>query len=319
MLRVILVGYGELASSLMLGIVESKHKVVGILRWEKTRTNKFLNLLKNIWPDHFSSLIKAYKIPEIKAESINSKKFIREALKLQPDVIIIGSWGEIIKKNTIILPKVACVNCHPSLLPKHRGSNPYVSTIIQGETKTGVTFHLVNEKLDAGPILLQKEVNISNDDTGGSLRIKCSYVAREAVKELLDGLENAQYLPQKQNETQASYFPRLNDEDARINWNSPAQLIYDQIRALNPWMKSYTSYGNQFFMTDTSKIIKLDNPRRYEPGKILMKRKNSLLVSTLDPDKAILLKNIELYGLMGKFWTPFYIKNFVKTGTFLGE
>ncbi|OGI02585.1 MAG: hypothetical protein A2104_10380 [Candidatus Melainabacteria bacterium GWF2_32_7] len=319
MLRVILVGYGELASSLMLGVLESKHELVGILRWEKTKSNKLLFFLKNIfWPDQLSSLIKANKISEIEAESINSEKFIKKALKLQPDVIIIGSWGEVIKKNTIILPKIACINCHPSLLPKHRGSNPYASTIIQGETKSGITFHLVNEKLDEGPILLQKEIVISNDDTGGSLRTKCSYTAKEAIKELLEGLENARFLPQKQNEKEASYFPQLTENDAKINWNSSAQSIYNQIRGLNPWMKCYTRYKDQFFMINSSKIIDLKKPV-HKPGKILVKSSDDLLVSTADPKKAILLKNIEIYGFLGKLLSRFYIRFFVKTGNFLGK
>jgi methionyl-tRNA formyltransferase len=315
--RVILVGYGELASSLMLGVLESKHKLVGILRWEKTKGNKIISSLKDFfWADQFTSLIRSYKINEIEAESVNSPDFIKKALKLQPDVIIVGSWGEVLKKKTIILPKIACINCHPSLLPSHRGSNPYVSVIKQGETKTGITFHLVDESIDTGPILLQKEVEISDSDTGGSLRTKCSYTARESVKELLDGLEDARFLPKKQSNIAATYFPRPHSKDTIIKWSNTAQEIHNQIRSLNPWMKCYARYKDQFIMVESSRIIKLKNSVN-EHGKILLKRADGILVSTADPYKAILIENPKIYGFLSNLWSPLFIKSLIKPGSYL--
>lgn len=319
MLRVLLVGYGELASSLMLGILESKHKLVGIVRWETTKENKTLSFLKDIfWPDQFSSLIRSYRINEIKTNSINSKEFYKTALKLQPDIILIGSWGEKFKKHMIILPKVACVNCHPSLLPRYRGSNPYFSTISNGETKSGITFHLVDENLDTGPILLQREVDISNNDTGGSLRTKCSFEARQSIKKLLDGLENAKFLPQKQNEALASYFSGIKSEDANIDWNNPPEIIYNQIRALNPWVSGYTRHKNQILTVSESKIIDLKNLAS-KPGKILARKASNLIVSTSDPYKAIMLKNTGVYGFLSSLWSFYYINNYIKPGDYLEE
>jgi len=164
MLRVVIIGYGETASSLMLGVMKTRHKLVGIKRWEKS--NPLLGFLKDtLWPDQLTTLIKANGIKEIQAESVNSPAFLREIRALKADVLLIGSWGEILKKNAIISPKIACINCHPSLLPKHRGPNPYASAIIYGETKTGITFHLVDEGIDTGAVLLQKEIPITHEDT----------------------------------------------------------------------------------------------------------------------------------------------------------
>jgi methionyl-tRNA formyltransferase len=201
-------------------------------------------------------------------------------------------------------------------LPEHRGPNPYTSTIKEGETKTGITFHLVDEGIDSGAILLQKEINISDDDTGESLRVKASYKARESVKELLDGLENARFLPQKQDAAKATYFPRVNEDDAVINWNKSAQSIHDQIRGLYPWLICYTRFKNDFFKIKSSKIVDLTIPSS-EAGRILAKSKNSLLVSTADPLKAVLIRNLELYGLFGAFGTGFYLSKKIKIGDIL--
>ncbi|MDD3013429.1 MAG: methionyl-tRNA formyltransferase [Candidatus Gastranaerophilales bacterium] len=317
MLRVILVGYGELASSLMLGVLESRHKLVSVFRWDKTESNSIRSLIKDsFWPNNFLSLIKTYKIPEINAKSINSEKFIKQALKLQPDVILVGAWGEKIKSNAIILPKIACVNCHPSLLPAHRGPNPYSSTIKQGETRTGITFHLVDEKFDTGHILLQKEINILESDTGGSLREKCAFRARDSVKELLDGLENALFLPQKQDESRASYFPRLTQEDAAINWEMPASVIYNQIRGLQPWIDCFARYKQQFLMIKSSKIIKLEKPVN-SPGKILLKSSKGIVVSTGNPEKALLVNNLYVFGFLKIFSDDFINK--IKIGDYMEE
>jgi methionyl-tRNA formyltransferase len=314
-LRVILVGYGELASSLMLGVIESGHQLVGVFRWEKTKSNDFVSFIKDaFWPNSFLSLIKAYKIPEINAKSINSEKFKKQALKLQPDIILVGSWGEKIKSDAIILPRIACINCHPSLLPKHRGANPYASVIMQGETKTGITFHLVDEEIDTGAILLQKEVNILDSDTGGSLREKCAFTARNAVKELLDGLESALFLPVKQDEKKASYFPRITQKDTSINWEMPAHVIYNRIRSLQPWNDCFTRYKNQFLMVKSSKIVKLKTPVK-NPGKILSKRAKSIIVSTGDPEKALLIDDLSVFGFLKIFSNNFIDR--IKIGDYL--
>jgi len=317
MLKVILVGYGELASSLMLGVIESRHELAGVFRWEKTELNDAVSFVKDIfWPDKFLSLIKAYKIPEIYAKSINSEKFKRHALRLQPDVILVGAWGEKIKNEAIILPKIGCINCHPSLLPAHRGSNPYASVIRLGETKTGISFHLVDKNFDTGPILLQKEVKILNSDTGGILRERCAFTARKSVKELLDGLENAMFLPRKQDESKASYFPVISQKDVTITWEVPAYVIYNQIRSLQPWTDCFTRYKKEFIMIKSSKIIELERPVK-NPGKILSKNAEGIVVSTGDPIKALLISNLNVYGFL-KVFSDMYIKN-IKVGDYMEE
>ncbi len=315
-MRVILVGYGELASSLLLGIIESGHDVIGVLKWDTSKNKLLYPLKKLLLPNNFESVIKTHKIFEIKTNSINSKAFFNIAKSLNPDIILVGSWGEILEEEIINLPRVACVNCHPSLLPKHRGSNPYASVLTQGEVQTGVSFHLVSEQVDAGPILMQKIVSITEDDNGYDLRTKCTFKAKEMVGELLNKLENANCLPQEQDERQATYYPRLTIDDAAINWNRPAEEIHNQIRGITCWIKCYTIYNNDFLMVNGSKIVKLDNPVD-NPGKILARQKNNLIVATKSKYKAIQIQNLKLYGLAGSVRAKFLLCNKIKIGNYL--
>lgn len=319
MLKIVLLGHGELAQSILIGIMKSRHKLVGVLRWNKGKYSRPIELLRDIFiPDNLTSIIKANNIYEVKADKANSQKFIKEMQKLAPDVIIVGSWGEILKKEIIKLPKVAAINCHPSLLPSHRGSNPYVSVIKNKETKTGVTFHLLDEGIDTGEILLQTEVGISENDTGGSLRNKCAFTAKETVLELLDKLENAELIPQKQDNSKASYFPVINPDDAAISWKKSAIDIHNEIRAFLPWIKSYTLHKNTFLFINSTKIIDL-NINEKTPGIILNKTGKGLIISTGTPDKAILAENIEAYGFLSKLWSNNYINSNIQIGDCLQE
>lgn len=303
-----------MASSLLLGAEKAGHKVVGVLRWQGENKNPIIRSIQDFFfLDKFYTLVKAAKAVDIKAKSANSKEFMRQALRLEPDVILVGSWGEKIKKPTILLPKIASINCHPSLLPAHRGANPYASAIRAGETKTGVTFHLIDENIDTGAILLQKELKINDYDTGGDVKVKCSYLAETSVKELLEGIENGTIKPEDQYEPHSSYFPQLTDDDAIIDWMKPATEIHDQIRGLNPWIKCYFNHKGNFLFIGKSKVVKLENPEN-NFGKILKKGKNSLLISTGDPYSAILVENLKLYGFFEGFLTNKYIISKIKIG-----
>ena len=316
MLRVVVLGYGELAQAIVLGILQTKHKIAGVLRWKRHKPNRLFAFIKDTFaPEVLLSILRTHNIKDINAEKANSKKFIKEMKKLKPDVIIVASWGEILKKEVIDIPEIACINCHPSLLPKHRGSNPYISAIRQGEVKTGVTFHLMSKKIDAGDILLQTEVPISKLDTGASIRKKCAFTAKENIKILLDKLERGEIIPTGQKDSEASYFPVLAEEDAVINWHESAEFIHNQIRGLHPWIKCYTLFENTFLFIKSSEIINL-NKIVNEPGKIIKKTEKGILISTGTPDKAILAESIEVYSFIPGLWTQNYIKNKLIPGSY---
>lgn len=307
MLKVIVLGYGELAQALILGVLASRHRLVAAMRWQK-------EFIKDIFlPDQMLTTMRANNIKEVKAKKANSKSFVREMRRLRPDVIIVGAWGEIIKKELFGLPKVAFINTHPSLLPKHRGPNPYTSVIREDEIITGVTFHLMGEKIDGGDLLAQEAVEILPDETGGSLRLKCANKARRMVGPLLDGLEQGAIIPMKQNEKEASYYPPLKEEDVIINWNHPAEYINRQVRSLIPGTAMYTRYGNNLFLIRSCEIVEVK--RHFAgPGVVLVAEGSNILVTTGDPHRALLLHSVELFGFFSRLWSKKFIEVSVKQG-----
>lgn len=307
-----------MASALLLGCIESGHEVVGILRHERIKMNPFMRFFKDIFnPEDFFVLAKNYGVSEIKAKSVNSDEFFQKALKLNPDILLVGSWSEKIQKRVFNMPAVASINAHPSLLPRYRGPNPYVETIRHGEKQTGVSFHLVIEKFDRGGILMQKPVDISYHDTGGSLRAKCVYTARKMVPELLAGLSEGTTVLLSQNEAHASYFPQVTLEDAIINWGDEAVTIYNQIRALNPWQSCFFVHKKQFLKTNSAKVV--DVEKDLPPGVVIEATWGNLLVSTGQSGKGILLEKPSVFGFWDSILKRNYVRKKIKVGDVLGQ
>jgi methionyl-tRNA formyltransferase len=312
-MKIVIAGYGQMFSSLVLGTLESGHEVVGVVNYDNIKYNSAILLLKNIFaPGSEHSFIKSLKLNDIKVRSVNSEKFKKEILKLNPDIILVGSWSEKFRKETILLPKLASINCHPSLLPKYRGPNPYARAIMNCETESGITLHLMDENYDSGPILLQRRVNISETETGETLKNKCCAEARIAVGELLAQMAEEIIIPTNQNEKEAGYYPQVSAADVLINFKNTAGKIDCQVRGLQPWQSSYIPYKNLFFRVKNVEILE-NNTKFTGAGVIVEKGKNSLSILSGD-GKMLKFGNIALYGGVRPLFTNFYLDNFVQTG-----
>lgn len=315
-MKIVVVGYDQMFSNLVLGVLASGHRVVGVFRHEKVVYNPFLLFFKDIFaPSKDYSFIKSLNLNEIDARSVNSKQFKKELLKLEPDLIIVGSWSEKFKKPIIDLPKIGTINCHPSILPKYRGPNPYIRVIMNGEKETGITFHLMDENLDTGPILMQKKLEILqgfDGDTGGTLKNKCCNLAKPAVCELLQSMDNEIIIPIAQNPKEATYYPQISEKDILLDFRKSSVELDRKLRALSPFQPAYLPHGKTFLKVKSHKIF--ENKTKFTtPGTIVRKEKNNILVVTGD-NKLIALKGLQVFGPLGFLTTPLYVKMFVKIG-----
>ncbi len=251
-MKVVILGKGEMLSNLIEGTIDAECEIAGVFRYESTMRRKFSDFFKT---SHDLTLIKQYKLHEIKCKSANSEAFKKEILRLNADVILVGTWGEKLKKEIIDLPTIATVNVHPSILPKYRGPNPYLQTILHRETKSGLTFHLVNKKFDEGAILAQKEIKILPNDTGKELKERTVFQARLMCAEVLKKLEYGLVIPIAQNENEATYFPNIKPEDMMLDFErETAEEIHARIRAFHPWLPCYITYKGKYFIPNPYKL-----------------------------------------------------------------
>lgn len=310
MTRVVIVGYGQMFANIITGCISAGYNPVGVFRYDKIKYSPIMLAIKDfIIPSKDKSFISGYNLYEIDATSVNSEKFRRELIKLNADIVFIGSWGEKFSKETINVPKIATINCHPSLLPKYRGPNPYSQVILAGETKTGVSFHLVDENYDTGAILTQEEVEIKPDDTGETLRSRCAKKAGEMAGKLLLQMESEMILPVNQREENSSYQSQITERDVLLNFEHSADYIDRRIRAFYPWSKCYIPHKNVFFTFKKHEII---DETCETPAKLIDFDKDSLSINTGDK-KVMKFSDIKIYG-HSRLFTKLYMKIFVKTG-----
>lgn len=174
------------------------------------------------------------------------------------DLGVIAYFGRIIPKSILALPQKSFVNAHPSLLPRFRGPSPVQNTILSGYTKTGVTIHLTTDKVDAGDILAQKEVEILSTDTCESLTERLAKEGAKLLVEVVPKWINGKITPTPQDESKATYTKIIKKEDGIIDWLKPAEYIERQVRAYDPWPGTYTKFEirNSKYETKT-KILKI--------------------------------------------------------------
>jgi len=172
----------------------------------------------------------------------------------EPDLFIVASYGKIIPKEILQIPKLGCLNIHPSLLPCYRGASPIQATILNGEKETGVTIMLMDEEMDHGPILASVKFPITNfkitfKELEGELIEKSSQLLIETLSKWMAG----KIQPREQNHSQATLCKIIKKEDAQINFNEPAAVIERKIRAFNPWPGAYFEIKGKKF-----KILEAD-------------------------------------------------------------
>lgn len=314
MLKVVIVGYGEMFTNIIAGTLDSNAKIVGVFRHNRIKYPRFIRWIKdNINPDQDFNYVKSYKLKEIKSNSINSDSFKKQLLKLNPDIMLVASWSEKIKKVIFDIPKIATINVHPSLLPKYRGPNPYMQTILNLEKQSGVTFHLMNEKFDSGAILDQRIVEIDKNDTAKELKAKTVLTARGAICELLEKLSEDVIFPVSQNEDKATYYST--DFNPNIDFNENSDKISAQIRCIHPWSKTYFYINNNIFIPNPYKISVIENLTQYNKAGTIVDidiNDRSLTIICND-NKLIRLSGLRHYNKLKNIFINKCLKN-IKIG-----
>lgn len=198
---------------------------------------------------------------------VRDREFIDGVIvELKPDVIVVAAFGQILPKAILDLPPFGCINLHPSLLPKYRGAAPIQRAIMNGEEETGVTVMFMDEGEDTGDIILQERIGIDISDSAEILSQKLSGLAAQM---LLKVLQMAPKLPrQPQDNSKASFAPKLNKEDGLIDWRKSALEIHNLIRGTIPWPGAYTFFGDKqikILESRVSALLQISRP----PGTVI--------------------------------------------------
>ena len=223
--------------------------------------------------------------PEKLKEDREAVEYLKE---LKPDFIIVVAFGQILTKEVLDIPTIACINLHASLLPKYRGAAPLNWVVINGEKKSGNTTMLMDVGLDTGDMLLKDEVVITENMTAGELHDKLMISGADLLIETIEGMSQGKITPIKQ-EGETCYAKMLNKDTGRIDWNRSAEEIHNLVRGLNPWPIAHTTYKSESMKIYESRVLGEKSSK--EPGTIISVDKNGMKVNT--NNGVLLVKKIQ--------------------------
>ena len=225
-------------------------------------------------------------------ETLRDPNIVAQLRALDPEVIAVTAYGEILRPDVLSIPPLGCVNAHASLLPKYRGAAPIAAAILQGETETGVTLMLMDSGMDTGPILAQLRVPMHLSDTTLSLGSRLAQQGATLLVETLPLWLAGKIVPQPQDHEAATYAPRISKSDGLIDWTQPADKIDRQCRAYHPWPGAFTYWNDQRLKVLRAYPLPM-NAVDVEPGTVVRTQKG---IAVISGQGAIILEEIQLAG-----------------------
>jgi methionyl-tRNA formyltransferase len=274
-MRIVFIGAGEIGVPTLQALLRSsEHQLTGIV----TQPDKPVGRAQRIEPTPIKRALAGSKVPISQPARIKDRQAIEEIRALQPDAIVVMAYGQILPREVLEIPRIACLNLHASLLPRWRGAAPVQAAIAAGDPETGITVMYMAEGLDTGDILLQRGIDILPTDTGGSLHDRLAQIAPEALLEALQMLANGNAPRIPQDNALAIYAPKLTRDDGKIDWSEPAEIIERKIRAFNPWPGAFTeiaSLGARKVKVFSAAIVDLGG----KPGEFLRSDKELVIAA----------------------------------------
>lgn len=230
-------------------------------------------------------------VPLLRPASLRPPETRAAIAAWQPDLLVVAAYGKILPPELLALPTLAPVNVHASLLPRHRGAAPIAAAILAGDTETGVTIMLMAEGLDTGDMLLRRTRPIAADDTTGTLTVALAELGATALVDALTAFRTTGLEPEPQEESRATYAPRLAKEDGRIDWTRDAATIERTVRAFAPWPSAFTTLASRTVKIVASRVATEARPSA-PPGAITIRGHDlevatgsgTLVVVTLQPE-----------------------------------
>lgn len=310
-MNVVFMGTPDFAVPTLEMLIEEGHKISAVV----TQPDKPKGRGKKSSMPPVKEVALKHDLPVLQPERIKGdESFFEHIQSLNPDVIVVVAFGQILPESILNIPKYGCINIHGSLLPKYRGAAPIQWSILNEELKTGVTIMYMDKGMDTGDMLLKKEMIIAPTDTYETLHDKMKIVGVEALKEAWPLIVAGGEGREKQDNEIATYAPPIQKSMGEINWQERTSHIDAKIRGLNPWPGGYTYYKGE--VMKVWKALPSKEVHTAEAGTILEVSKEGLLVKTLDG--SLLIQEIQMPNKKRMPVSEYIKGNTLEVGTLLG-
>lgn len=238
-LNLVFMGTPAFATPALGALLDAGHNVAGVFTQPDRRAGRG----RRLTPPPVKTFSEERGIPVFQPASLrDDADATAQIARLAPDAIVVAAYGLFLPTEILELPRLGCLNIHPSLLPKYRGPSPVVSAMLEGETTTGVTVMLLDEGMDSGPILAQVERPIGGAETADALADHLFEIGAALLTQTLDEWAAGEIDPTPQNDADATFTRRLTREDGRLDWSEPVDALGRRVRAMTPWPGAFTTW-----------------------------------------------------------------------------
>jgi methionyl-tRNA formyltransferase len=247
-LKLYFLGSGEIAVPVLEALVETQGiELLGV----GSQQDRPAGRKRKLTPTPVSARVADMGLSVDKLDSVNSPEFLDRLKKLDPEIILVVSFGQILKEELLALPKVACVNIHASILPAYRGASPIAASILNGDDETGVTFMKMEKGLDSGPVYKIYKYKLSGNEKADSLELDLGRLAAQHAEDALLGIAEKQFKAEPQDESKASYSGKIMKSHGIVDWKDDGEITARKIRAYYPWP------GMSFDLNISSESLKI--------------------------------------------------------------
>jgi len=249
-------------------------------------------------------------LPVLQPEKVRDPALLDTLRALSPDLVVVAAYGRILPRTILDLPPKGCINVHASILPRHRGAAPIAHAIMAGDAETGVSIMEMTEEMDAGDVLLVRRTPITRDDTTGTLGERLAALGATAIGEAIDGLHAGTLRAQPQPQEGVTFAPKIEREQARLDWTRPAVELERFVRAMQPAPAAFTAIGGRLLKVHRAALAPAT---RGSPGSVLAAGTAGIDVAT--GDGALRLVEVQLEGRKRMAVGPFLAGHPLSPGT----
>lgn len=273
-MRIIFMGTSVFAVPSLKKLINNNFTIVSVV----TQPDRPRGRGKKMQPTPVKEIAEEYNLEVFQPQRVKDPDTINYILDLEPDLIVVVSYGQIIPTEILDYPRYGCINLHASLLPEYRGAAPIQRVIMDGKKVSGVTTMFMEEGLDTGDIIMQVPIPINNDINHGEYEKKLAAAGAELLIDTIRTIESGSMPQRKQNDEKATYAPMITREDEKIDWNNTAEHIHNQVRGLNPEPAAFTIING--VKVKIHKTILVDENQTGQPGVVIDTDRDKFTVQT---------------------------------------
>jgi methionyl-tRNA formyltransferase len=291
-MRILFIGTGDIGLPALRWLLGSGHEIAAVF----TQPDKPAGRSMELRASPIKQLALEHEVPVFQPVKMRAAEAVAQVQGIGADLIVVMAYGQILPKGVLDAARIACINLHASILPRHRGAAPIQSAILAGDTETGITVMYMDEGLDTGDILLIRRLPIARHETGGTLHDRLAEATPEALAAAVALLEAEKAPRVPQENALATYAKKLAREDGQIRWERSSDEISRQVRAMNPWPSAFTAVAGKDGVKRKLKVFEVARNRRRlgAPGKVIDAGGRGILVGT--GAGSVLLRTVQLEG-----------------------